>query len=97
MAGIHETELGLGKKADYLNYLNPLVPERELLEGELKDTYTERPYVPHPLDRRFDLKSRGLDADIKVGQSDIHGVTTIPAEYHISAFEAGKTIRAWKR
>ncbi len=93
-AGIHETELGLGKKATYLNYLDPLYPERELREGELKDTYTERPYRPDPLDLRFDLKKKGLDSDVKVGQSDIHGAITIPTEYHISAFEAGKTIQA---
>jgi len=96
-AGIHKTELGPGKKAAYLKYLDPLYPERELKEGELKDTLTERPYVPDPIDRRLDLKNKGLESDIKVGQSDIHGITTIPAEYHISAFEADKTIRALER
>ena len=78
-AGIHKTELGPGKKAAYLSYLDPLYPDRALKEGELEDTLTERPYVPHPIDRRFDRKNRGLESDIKVGQSDIHGVTTIPA------------------
>lgn len=97
MAGIHKTELGIGKKEDYLRYLNPLYPERALKEDELRDTYTERPYQPDPIDRRFDLKRKGQEADIKVGQSDIHGVVTIPAEYHISAFEAGKTIQALER
>jgi len=96
-AGIHKTELGPGKKAAYLKYLDPLYPDRELKEGELKDTLTKRPYVPDPIDRRFDLKNKGLESDIKVGQSDIHGVTTIPAEYHIPAFESGKTIQALER
>jgi arylsulfatase A-like enzyme len=96
-AGIHKTELGPGKKAAYLKYLDPLYPERELKEGELKDTLTERPYVPDPIDQRFDLKNNGLESDIKVGQSDIHGVTTIPAAYYISAFEAGKTIQALEK
>jgi len=96
-AGIHKTELGPGKKAAYLNYLNPLYPSRTLKEGELKDTLTERPYVPDPIDRRFDLKKKGLKSDIKVGQSDIHGVTTIPTECHIPAFEAGTTIQALER
>jgi arylsulfatase A-like enzyme len=96
-AGIRKTELGPGKKAAYLNYLDPLYPSRELKKGELKDTLTERPYVPHPIDRRFDLRKKGLESDIKVGQSDIHGVTTIPAAYHIAAFEAGETIRALER
>jgi len=96
-AGIHKTELGPGKKAAYLKYLDPLYPDRMLKEGELKDTLTERPYVPDPIDRRFDLKNKGLESDIKVGQSDIHGVTTIPVAYHISAFEAGKTIQALEK
>jgi len=96
-AGIHKTELGPGKKAAYLKYLDQLYPDRELKEGELKDTLTERPYVPDPIDRRLDLKNKGLESDIKVGQSDIHGITTIPAAYHISAFEAGKTIQALER
>jgi arylsulfatase A-like enzyme len=96
-AGIRKTELGPGKKAAYLNYLEPLYPDRELKKGELEDTLTERPYKPDPIDRRFDLKNKGLKSDVKVGQSDIHGITTIPAEYHISAFEAGKTIRALER
>jgi len=96
-AGIRKTELGPGKKAAYLKYLDPLYPDRELNEGELKDTLTERPYVPDPIDRRFDLKNKGLESDIKVGQSDIHGTTAIPPEYHIPAFEAGKTIEALER
>jgi arylsulfatase A-like enzyme len=96
-AGIHKTELGPGKKAAYLKYLDPLYPDRKLKEGELKDTLTERPYVPDPIDRRFDMKNKGLESDIKVGQSDIHGVTTIPAAYHISAFEAGETIQALEK
>jgi arylsulfatase A-like enzyme len=53
--------------------------------------------VPDPIDRRYDLKRQGLDSNIKVGQSDIHGVTTIPAKYHIPAFEGGKTIDALER
>jgi len=96
-AGIHKTELGPGKKAAYLDYLDPLYPDKAPVEGELEDTLTERPYVPDPIDRRFDLKRKGLKSDIKVGQSDIHGVTTIPAAYHIPAFEAGKTIQALER
>lgn len=96
-AGIRKTELGPGKKVAYLKYLDPLYPERELKKGELKDTLTERPYTPDPIDRRFDLKNKGLESDIKVGQSDIHGTIKIPAVYHISAFEAGKTIQTLKK
>jgi len=94
MAGIHKTELGPGHKEAYMQYLNPLYPDRELKEGELKDTLTDRPYIPYPLDKRFDLKKKGKDPNIKVGQSDIHGVTKIPAKYHMPAFEAGEALHA---
>jgi arylsulfatase A-like enzyme len=97
VAGKSKSELGPGKKTAYLDYLDPLYPERDLLPGELMDTYTDRPYMPHPIDLRYDLASRGEDADINPGQSDIHGVTTIPSAYHISAFEAEKTIKALER
>lgn len=97
MAGIHKTELGPGHKEAYMQYLNPLYPDRELKEGELKDTLTDRPYLPDPIDRRFDLKKKGKDSNIKVGQSDIHGITKIPAQYHMPAFEAGEAIHALEK
>jgi arylsulfatase A-like enzyme len=97
MAGIHETELGPGLKEAYIRYLNPLYPDRKLKEGELRDTFTDRPYLPYPIDLRFDLKNKGKDSNIKVGEADIHGVTTIPDEYHVSAFEAGETIQALEK
>ena len=61
------------------------------------DTYTMRPYQPDPLDLRYELKSQGKATDIKVGQSDIHGTTSIPEDYHISVFEAGKALEALER
>ncbi len=94
VAGKSESELGPGKKAVYLSFLNPLFPERELEGNELEDTYTNRPYTPDPLDKRHELRLQGKEYNITVGQSDIHGVISIPAEYHISAFEAGKTLKA---
>jgi len=97
MAGIHKTELGPGLKETYMQYLNPLYPDRELKEGEFKDTLTERPYRPYPLDKRFDLKKKGKNSDIRVGQSDIHGVTQIPAKYHMPAFEAGEALHALEK
>lgn len=96
-AGIHKTELGLGKKATYVNYLDQHYPDRPLKAEKFMDTLTDRPYMPDPIDRRFDLKRKGEDPDIKVGQSDIHGVTTIPDKYHIPAFEGVKTIEALER
>ncbi len=97
VAGKSKSELGPGKKAAYLDYLAPNLPTRDLLKGEFMDTYTERPYLAHPIDKRYDLARRGEDVNIKVGQSDIHGVTSIPAEYHIAAFEGGKAVEALER
>ncbi|MEN8882502.1 MAG: sulfatase-like hydrolase/transferase [Polaribacter sp.] len=97
VAGKSKSELGVGKKQAYLNFLNPLFPKKKPNEDELMDTFTVRPYAPDPLDVRHNLKKEGKDYNIKVGQSSIHGVTTIPPEYHVSAFEAGETIEALER
>ncbi len=94
MAGIHKTEVGPGHKEAYIQYLDSLYPDRELKEGEFKDTLTDRPYRPYPLDKRFDLKKNGKDSNINVGQADIHGVTQIPAKYHMPAFEAEEALHA---
>jgi arylsulfatase A-like enzyme len=97
VAGRSRSELGPGKKSAYLDYLAPHIPPRDLQPGEFMDTYTERPYLAHPVDKRYDQASRGEELSKKVGQSDIHGVTTIPTEYHISAFDGRKTIKALER
>lgn len=97
VAGKSKSELGPGKKAAYLNYLNPLFPPRDVKEDEFMGTLTMRPYIPDPIDLRYQLKKQGKPTDIKVGQSDIHGVTSIPADYHISVFEAEQTIEAIER
>ncbi|HEC41571.1 MAG TPA: DUF229 domain-containing protein [Bacteroides sp.] len=97
VAGKSRSELGPGKKTAYLEYLDPNFPPRDPIPGEFIDTYTERPYLAHPIDKRYDLASRGEDVSGRVGQSDIHGVTTIPTEYHISAFDGRKTIKALER
>lgn len=97
MAGIHKTELGPGHKAVYIEYLKTRYPSRELKEGELMDTLTNRPYRPFPIDTRFDLKKRGKGPKPKFNQSDIHGVSQVPAKYHIPAFQAGEAINAIER
>ena len=97
VAGRSKSELGPGKKAVYLSYLESRFPEIDPTDDQLMDTYTDRPYWPHPLDKRWMLKQQGEEYDIKVGQSDIHGITTIPAEYHISVVCGSKTIDAIER
>ncbi len=97
VAGRSKSELGPGKKTEYMHYLESRFPKKDPADDQLMDTYTERPYWPDPLDKRWMLKQRGEDCDIDVGQSDIHGITTIPAEYHISAVCVSKTIDAIER
>lgn len=94
VAGRSRSELGPGKKEAYQTYLNTKFPKRASKEGEFDDTLTMRPYTPDPLDLRYELAQQGKDTNIKVGQSDIHGVTSIPAEYHISVYEAKGTLAA---
>jgi len=94
MAGIHKTEVGPGHKEAYIQWLNPRYPLRKLKDNEFMDTLTDRPYRPYPLDKRFDLKKKGKNSDIRVGQADIHGVTQIPARYHMPAFEAEEALHA---
>lgn len=97
VAGKSKSELGPGKKAAYLEYLKPHYPLREAKENEFMGTMTMRPYTPDPIDLRYQLKKQGKPTDIRVGQSEIHGVTSIPAAYHISVFEAEQTIEAIER
>jgi arylsulfatase A-like enzyme len=97
VAGRSVSELGPGKKAVYLDHLEDRFPELDPTDNQLMDTYTDRPYWPHPLDKRWMLKQAGEDYDIKVGQSDIHGITTIPAEHHISVVTATKVMDALER
>ncbi len=94
MAGIGKTEVGPGHKEAYIQYLNPRYPLRKLKENEFMDTLTDRPYRPYPLDKRFDFKKQGKDTNFRVGQADIHGVTQIPAKYHMPAFEAEEALHA---
>jgi len=91
------TELGPSGKTAYLDFLDPLFPKSDPGPGEFLDTYTLRPYLASPIDSRYDLASRGEDTSEKPGQSDIHGVTSIPAAFHVSAYEAEETLEALER
>ena len=97
MAGIHKTEVGPGHKEAYMQFLNPRYPARKLMGEEFEDTLTDRPYKPDPIDKRYCLRKQGKEYDIKVGQSDIHGVVSIPTKYYMPAFEAGEAIEAIDR
>lgn len=92
-----ETELGRSMKSAYLDFLDPLFKKESLKEGEFYDTFTLRPYLATPMDERYIIASSGGDTNVKPGQSEVHGITRIPAEYHVSAHEAGLVLEALER
>lgn len=83
------------------NYLDAVFPKpaiSALKPGELYDTFTERPYTPNPLDKRYGMTQAQVDALGKsYAQPDLHGVITIPDEHSITAFRAKQTIEALER
>ncbi|MCF8379593.1 MAG: sulfatase-like hydrolase/transferase [Bacteroidales bacterium] len=91
------TEAGPSEVSVYLEQLDISFPNRDLEDGEFYDTYTKRPYLAHPVDLRYDEKLNGLPLSTDLSQSDIHGVTIIPPELHLPAWESGQVIDAIER
>lgn len=84
---------------DYLKFLDTFVPIRPLKEGELYDTFSGRPYIPNPMDKRYHATQQEL-TDWNKGnhpQPDLHGELLIPSEYSYTAFQAKKVIDAIER
>jgi arylsulfatase A-like enzyme len=80
------------------NYLDQAFPKPALKPGELYDTYSERPYTPNILDKRFGKTQAEVDASgIAYAQPDLHGIITIPDEHSLTAFRAKQTMEALER
>ena len=80
------------------NYLDQVFPKPALKPGELYDTYSERPYTPNILDKRYGKTQAQVDASgISYAQPDLHGMITIPDEHSLTAFRAKQTIEALER
>jgi len=85
-------------KDNYLDLVFPKPAISALKPGELFDTFTERPYKPNILDKRFGMTQTQVDASgIAYAQPDLHGVITTPDEHSITAFRAKQTIEALER
>lgn len=107
-AAAHEWELGPGLSKQYADYLSKHVPSvllrnnPELAHSGLQEqTFDNRPYKTNPLDKRHGLPP-GIKEDengdlLKILQPDQHGVSTVPAEHTITAFQAGMTLEALER
>ncbi len=80
------------------NYLNQAYPKPPLKSGELYDTFTERPYIPNMLDKRFGMTQTQVDnSGIVYAQPDLHGTIAIPDEHSLTAFRAKQTMEALER
>jgi arylsulfatase A-like enzyme len=80
------------------NYLNLVYPKPALKSGELYDTYSERPYVPNILDKRYGMTQAQVDnSGIAYAQPDLHGIISIPDEHSLTAFRAKQTMEALER
>ena len=87
-----------GQSWVYMDYLNKVVPIRELEEGELYDTMTKRPYRKDPLDRFYDMsKEEFTQQNSSRIQPDLHGELMFDAEHTLTAFQAKETIEAIER
>ena len=80
------------------NYLNLVYPKPDLKSGELYDTYSERPYIPNILDKRYGMTQTQVDnSGVAYAQPDLHGTVSIPDEHSLTAFRAKQTIEALER
>jgi arylsulfatase A-like enzyme len=87
-----------GLNAIYMDYLNPVYPKQSLKPGELYDSFTDRPYIMNPLDKRYGMTNEQVkQLNIKYIQPDLHGELSIPAENSFTAFYAKQTIDALER
>jgi arylsulfatase A-like enzyme len=85
-------------KDNYLNQVFPKPAISALKPGELFDTYSERPYIPNILDKRYGKTQAEVDASgISYAQPDLHGIISIPDEHSLTAFRAKQTIEALER
>lgn len=85
-------------KDNYLDQVFPKPTITDLKPGELYDTYSERPYTPNILDKRYGLTQLQVNASgIAYAQPDLHGIITIPDEHSLTAFRAKQTMEALER
>ena len=85
-------------KDNYLNLVFPKPALSALKPTELYDTFTERPYTPNILDKRYGKTQAQVDASgILYAQPDLHGMITIPEEYSLTAYRGNQILEALTR
>ncbi len=87
-----------GLTAIYMDHLNMVYPKPKLNPGELYDSFTDRPYIMNPLDKRYGMTyEQVVQTNIQYKQPDLHGELLTPAENSFTAFHAKETIAALGR
>ncbi|MBN2639530.1 MAG: sulfatase-like hydrolase/transferase [Bacteroidales bacterium] len=87
-----------GQNHVYIDYINHHFPKAPLDAGELYDSFTQRPYVPDPLDKFYGQNYQDVEqAYKKAVQPDFHGKLLVPAEHSFTAFQAKETLEALER
>ncbi len=86
-----------GQKHVYMDYINELYPQQELAEGELYDTFVNRPYKPNPIDTYYGKSHDEVKGNKRRTQTALHGELLVPAEHTITAYQAKETIKAIER
>jgi len=105
-AGAAKWDRGPGLQPQYNAYLDTHMKRVKLLgnpgmAGMQEQTFDGRPYKTNPLDTRHGL-APGIKTDkagtpLNVRQPDQHGVSTVPAECTVTAFQAKLTLAALDR
>ncbi len=87
-----------GQNFVFMDYLNKVFPKRELKDGELYDTMSDRPYRKDPLDTHYDMSIEDFDKEKPNRiQPDLHGELMVPKEHTLTAYQAKETIEAIER
>lgn len=87
-----------GQNRVYIDYINENFPLRDLEKGELIDKFTQRPYVPDPMDVFYGKEYEVVkEQKKKMSQPNFHGKLLVPKEHSFTAFQAKECIEAIER
>jgi len=87
-----------GQNRVYIDYINSVFPKAELQDGQFYDNFTQRPYLPDPLDKFYGNVYDDVEEEFKnASQSNFHGKLLVPAEHSFTAFQAKETLEAIER
>lgn len=87
-----------GQDYMYQDYLKKAYPFKGFVKGEHEDHFTNRGYVPNPMDRNFGRTYEEVQkGGVIFTQPSYHGTSSIPAEHSMTAFQAKQTIDAIDR